>query len=307
MTLIIAGHKFEKGFSWDESDKSLEPRGIFVASDSAITTVNGKILLGGFKKVYTIPIRIYLPYFVDSTFHSYKSVFYESNCFVAIAGSTLTAQHVINLITEHLSNLQISYFPPSKTEMKGEYKVLRHCEENPLKEGAGVNVWDENIFYNENLSNIVEGDVFNDVIEHSINKALVSARKYKLDEDSLRQMYTEFASGVYCPRSQSHTLFRYTTANKLNEEGIYEVYARKEEVKPGEIAVLGMRKKFDVKAQQKFDNLISSNTPPAPKMFCYLNQAIDEVKAEQGNEIDRPSVLRYFEQGTVTRADYRSE
>ena len=305
MTLIIAGHKLEKGFTWGGVDSELEESGLFIASDSAITDSNNKTLLGGFKKVYSVPVRVWKPYFIENTFHSYQSIFYQSECFIAIAGSTLTAQHVVNLISEHLANLQITYFPPS-AENKQAYRVVRHCSENPLKIHPGIDSWSENMFTDNDYYGIVTGEVFDEVIEHSINTALLSARKYKLDEDSLRQMYTEFAAGIYCPNLRKHRLFTYRTKHEKNQEGVYEVFAEKEEVLPNEVAVLGMAKRFKDGAQRKFEEAISSRTPPASVMFDYLNSAIDEVCKEGGAEIDRPSVLRYFEEGKIERVNFQS-
>ncbi|EAQ96083.1 hypothetical protein [Congregibacter litoralis] len=305
MTLIITGHNFERGFAWGEKDPPLEPKGLFIASDSAITDSNGKTLLGGFKKVYAIPIRVWMPYFIGQHFHNYQSIHYQSECFVAIAGSTLTAQHVVNLITEHLGNLQITHFQPRDGKKEG-YCVVRHCAENPLKIRPGTDAWDEGMFTDNDLTNVVEGVVIDEAIEHSINVALKSARKYKLDEDSFRQMYTELAIGYHCPSSHEHKLFAYKNKHELNEEGVYEAFAQKEEVLQGKVAVLGMAARFSDSAQQCFDEALVSRKTPAQAMFEYLNFAIDEVRSEGPSAIDRPSVLRHFQDGKLKRADFRA-
>lgn len=238
-------------------------------------------------------------------FHSYQSAYYNSECFIAIAGSTLTAQHVVNLITEHLGKLQITFFSPTDL-CEGGYKVVRHCQPHPLNNSSDTDTWDEAMFTDNDYTGIIVGEVFDEVIEHSINTALKSARKYKLDEDSLRQMYTEFAAGYYCPSSRQHKLFTYKTSRALNDDKVYEVSAIKNEIGLDQIAVLGMSKEFKAAAENIFTEALASNKPPASEMFQFLNSAIDQVHEKRRTEIDRPSVLQHFERGKVKRIDFKA-
>lgn len=99
MTLVVVGHDFEESWPVSREDGQSEkgvmrPAGLFVVADSAITSPHsGQTLLGGFRKVYPIAIKLWQPYFVGPYFHSYQTPYMETECFVAIAGSTLTAQH----------------------------------------------------------------------------------------------------------------------------------------------------------------------------------------------------------------------
>src|SRR5690606_11769489 len=143
MTLVIAGHNLEKKYSyasaWTNDEVKLNQSGLFVATDSAITkplSHGYKTLLGGFKKTYSIPIKIFEPYFLGEYFHSYINPCYDGLCFIAIAWSTLTAQHVMNSITEHLGNLLVTHVRDQFG--LGKYTVIRHCQKNPIEERAGI-------------------------------------------------------------------------------------------------------------------------------------------------------------------------
>ena len=80
MTLIIAGHYERQHF--------LKERGIFFATDSIITS-NEIPLLGGFRKIYPVAIKLWKPYFIDSSFKSYPYTHIECQCAIAFSGNTL--------------------------------------------------------------------------------------------------------------------------------------------------------------------------------------------------------------------------
>jgi hypothetical protein len=301
MTLVVLGHNYERGFSWGGEDAEMEPNGLFAASDSAITS-NGVTLLGGFRKIYSVPIKIWKPYFVGQDFHSYREVYYESECFVAIAGSTLTAQHVLNSISEHLSKLRISYERPESYGQPGRYIVIRHCQKNILHEDNTQ--WSEDMFTPNDFVGIENAESVAVNIEYSINEALKSARKYKLDENSLKAMYSEFAAGFYCPVTQKHKLYTYRMDKRINSEGVYEVFANKEEIRAGQVSVLGMRQRFEAKAQQVFTDALKSGDEPSKAIFVFLNESIDEVRGCGKKDIDRPSVLKHFNRGKLSKAEF---
>jgi len=301
VTLVILGHNHEKTFSWGGKSEKMETNGLFIASDSAITA-NGFTLLGGFRKVYPVTIKIWKPYFIEQDFHSYREVHYESECFIAIAGSTLTAQHVLNCISEHLGKLRISYERPKSIKESGKYVVIRHCQKNILSDGCTR--WSEDMFTPNDFEEIENAESISKTIEYSINEALSSARKYKLDENALKNMYTEFSAGIYCPILKKHNLYTYRMDKRINEDGIYEVFAVKKEVLPHEITILGMRNKFQDRAQQVFDEAIQSGEEPSKKVFNFLNKAIDEVASSGSKAIDRPSILRVFNSGVLTKKEF---
>lgn len=309
MTLVIAGHNLEKKYTyasaWTDGDKNLRQSGIFVATDSAITkplSHGYKTLLGGFKKTYSIPIKIFEPYFLGEYFHSYINPCYEGLCFIAIAGSTLTAQHVMNSITEHLGNLRVTHVRDQAG--LGKYTVIRHCQNNPIEERAGIDQWDEDMFLSSDIEPIITAEVIINNIEYSILESLTSAKRYKLDQDDLNSMYTEFAAGAYCPVSKVHKLYTFRMKLELNTEGIYEIALEKEEIPWNKVAVLGMRDDFEQRAQEIMNECITKNEPPAEHLFKFLNEAIDEVTNSGNGEIGRPSVLKLFNQNEFKKVKF---
>ena len=311
MTLVIVSHDLRPtlNFVWNENSGKdrktpLEPDGLLVATDTAITTSDGVTLLGGFRKSYEVPIKVWKPYFLGAYFHSYRTIYLETSCFIAFAGSTLTAQHVLNSITEHLGKLRISY--RSSSSSPGEYCVIRHCQKNDLEQGQGVDQWGDDMFLPRDIETLLTADVIADNILYSINEPLRSARKYKLDAKSLQQMQTDFAAGVYCPVSRKHRLYTFRMDKDLSDDGIYEVFVKKEEILWNQLAVLGMRAEHEADAQAVLDNCIESCTPPGDAIFDFLNSAIDKTQQSGSNAIDRPSVLKRFEGGRLEKVRHLS-
>jgi hypothetical protein len=311
MTLVVVGHEHAEGWSrvWRSDEDAnghktkipepMEPGGLFIVADSAITSPSsGQTLLGGFQKVYPIPIKVWEPYFVGMYFHSYQTVWLESECFVAIAGSTLIAQHVLNAIEEHLGSLRITFAHKESLLAPGEYKVAMACEENELLRGAGIDQWDEEMFLRQHFEKLVTADVIARTVQHAIDAALLSAQKYKLDEKSLRDMTTDFALGVTCPVSRAERLFTYRMKSEILE-GRVRVFAEMKETQHHEVAVLGMRRKFEARAQAAFDLALSEHKSPSKELFEFLNIAINEVGAAGSFEIDRPSFLKKFRGGKL--------
>jgi hypothetical protein len=105
MSLVIAGYDYE--MLWD----SKMDDGIFAIADSAITShQGGKTILNGFRKVYELEAKVWKPNFTpDGYFRNYLDIYTTSPFIVGFAGSTLTAQHILNTITGHLEKLKISY------------------------------------------------------------------------------------------------------------------------------------------------------------------------------------------------------
>lgn len=309
MTLVIAGHNLEKSqyssARMENNDIQLKQFGLFVAADSAITkplSQGYKTLLGGFKKTYSIPIKVWQPYFLGEYFHSYRNPYYEGVCFIAIAGSTLTAQHVMNSITEHLGNLRVTHIRDQLGV--GKYTVVRHCQDNPLEKNAGIDQWDESMFLPSEMDATITADVIIDSIEYSILESLTSAKHYKLDENDLKSMYTEFAAGAYCPVTKAHKLCTFRMKLALNSDGLYEIALVKEEIPWNKVAVLGMRNRFEQRAQEILNECISRGEPPAQSLFNFLNEAINEVRCGGSGEIDRPSVLKVLNQNEFKKIKF---
>jgi len=139
-----------------------EPAGIFFAADSAITDAKGNTLLNGFRKIYTTYVQLWEPYFVGEFFRGYRAVYESTEVALAFAGSTLTAQHYLNSITEHLGNLRItceSLGGPMK------YCVGLDCQSNPLQSPGAV--WDEDTFPRSAFNGLLTADVIAHAVHHS--------------------------------------------------------------------------------------------------------------------------------------------
>ncbi len=312
MTLIIAGYEHSKTPDHSRFIKDAPPHtpemkfsGIFAIADSAITAhKGGKTLLNGFGKIHEVEAKLWKPYFLpDGSFKDYFEVYESRRLLIGFAGSTLTAQHIINGITEHLGNLRISF---SRKNDIGpiSYKVIRHCQKNPLASSAETSYWDDDTFLNSDFEGLLTGEVIADIVEHSINNALRSASKYKLDMDDFISMHTELICGTWCPHKKRHELYVFRMLSDRDEDGVLFAKTKKELVKENEVAVLGMRSDFETDAQTKFNDAISKFNEPTEVMREYLEDCIDTVQSSGSKEIDHPVILRRIEQHKISKEVY---
>lgn len=315
MTLIISGYNHCPDYTYDYSDvlekgviktpksKSGREPGLFSISDSIITTVgsSGKVpLLKGFKKIINIPIRLWQPYIVGPYFNGYKSIFKECDCFVAFAGSTLTSQHVINLISNHLSELRIDY--RSRTIGKGDFVVIKNCDYNELEATANYSHHGDDLFIPEiDYINILTAEVIVDVVEHSINKALKSAKEFRLSEESFNEMYTEFTLGLNCPTSGKDYLYQFQMDKRMTPEGVYEVFARKSYIPESSVSVIGMRNKFGDRINDVTGFSINNNLDLCDELLKFMEMALEEVDESGSFEIGKPVVVKKLVQGQLSK------
>ncbi|EGQ7646293.1 TPA: hypothetical protein O4F77_000403 [Vibrio alginolyticus] len=316
MTLVISGYNHCTGYTYDYSEciekgviktptsKSEREPGLFSIADSVITTIGkgGKVpLLKGFKKVVNIPIKLWQPYIAGSHFRGYKTVFKECECFVAFAGSTLTSQHVINLISNHLSMLRIDYRP--KIQEKGEFIVIKNCDHNVLVSTADFAHHSEGLFIPElDYKGILTAEIVVDVVEHSINTALKSAKEFRLSEDAFNEMYTEFTLGLNCPASGKDYLYHFQMDKRLNHEGVYEVFANRKYIPENSVSVIGMRKQFGDRINDIVDFSIDNNLNLCDELIKFMKTAIDEVDASGSFEIGMPVVVKKLVDGELRKA-----
>lgn len=304
MTLVIAGHNVEfEQFVWGDSDSKFLKRanGLYVATDSAITTetTHGrKTLLNGFKKVYEVPIKVWKPYFVDKDFKAYHEVYIETSCFVAIAGNTLTAQHILNSIYNHLSRLRISC-EDNPRDLGIEYTILRPCQKNILEDRTQTVLWDYDTFLDSDFEKLLTAEVIAENLLHSMQTAVNSAREYKLDENDFRSLFTEFVAGIYCPVTKKHQLICYRMSPIEDGEGLLNIRIVPEEVPEGQTAVIGLRSRYEAEANQIVADCIAREESQMQKIFELLNRAIDEERESRSKEIDRPSIMRVFQSGKL--------
>ncbi|MGZ9712543.1 hypothetical protein ACXX82_17240 [Glaciimonas sp. GNP009] len=304
LTLVIAGHNYIEKFKYEilhqeeqQVEIEMESDGLFVVADSAITSITRgveKTLLNGLRKIYDVEINVWKPYFgPGGTFYDYKEVYQRASCFIAFAGSTLTALHVLNSITEHLRKLRISH---ERTNGQIKYCIIRHCALNPLD--ASSTYYSDDTFLNEHFTNLLTADVVSDVIEYSINEAIRSAAKYKLDIDEFNAMRTELIAGIWCEASKKHRLYAFRWQTKTGVDGVLFPFTEKELVKEDEIVVLGLRELED-DAQAAFNSALDNFKESGPVLFEFLNVAIDDAQKLGSKYIDRPSVLKSFNRGSL--------
>lgn len=313
MTLIIAGYEHTKSFDYTQysDDKNstyipeMEAGGLFVIADSAITnSANGRTILNGFRKTHIVEVKLWKPYFMpDGSFRDYKEVYETNNTFVSFAGSTLTAQHIINSITTHLQSLRIS-FKRHERDRSIIYTAIRHCQPNPLNSPNQVSYWDDDTFLNNDFEGLLTGELIADTIEYSMNDALKSASKYKLDIEEFQAMHTEIVAGVWCPVRKRHELYVYRMNSKRDQDGVLIPYTEKSLVPTNEVVVLGMRKEFEADAKLRFSNSISSFVSPSSTMLEFLREAIRSVEAQGKKGIAFPISMTTMDRYSTSKSVY---
>jgi hypothetical protein len=236
MTLVIAGHYLLRGI---HENKSNDVNGLFAVSDSNITVSDSNItgstdvILKNFQKVSEIPIKVKRPNFLGGHFNSYLDCSSQSSCFIAFAGSTLAAQHIISKITEHLANLCPTY-------EDGKYKIVMFCEKDRhIKQN---DFYDTSMFQYHHLDKhkLLSAEYLSEVVYHSIEVVLGDMKSEKLGNN-------ELILGVRCPRYEEFRLYQYETTKILrNDESVNVV--NKSEITVGKVAVIGLKQKYACKA-----------------------------------------------------------
>ena len=308
MTLIIAGYTFDPAldytFSFDEAGsmsdpapqpgtekpparRETEPSGIFVAADSTITS-GTETLLSGFRKIYPVAVKLWEPYFVGDFFRDYLQVRMETERVVGFAGSTLTAQHCMNGLTEHLSKLRISCKPSQHGPI--EYAVLMDCEPNPLHD-AGMS-WGNDTFTSADANGLLTAEYISNVILHCLKSSLSSARKYKISPAGFQTLLTPFVAGIRCPATQRFHLYAFKMDSETAANGMLQVRVEKQLVSKDTVAVLGLIKEFEADAQTAYASARASGNATEVAMFEFMNDAIDKVTGRGDKGIDRPAVLK---------------
>jgi len=291
MTLVIAGHNIRK----DNSHPGLKgsTAGLFVTADSTIT--NGRqTLLSGFKKVYDVAIKVYAPSIAGGQFRGYHSVRLATNCFIGFAGSTITAQHILNGVTNHLSALRYAY--EGGQAVPGAYQILMDCQPNSLNNSGTW--WDDDMFLDEDMENLLSGEIVARTVLHVLRISLRSAQRHKIDQAGWESLLTQYVVGTYCEVTRSHKLYIFKPRFKWQDQQIVDIEIDQQELRPGELAVLGMTS-FEARATVAYNAAFEAGQDVAKVMHDFLNFAIDEVQENGGLEIDRPSILRVFQQGEL--------
>jgi len=319
LSLLFVGYDFEK-MNWktikqmfgnegeeinDKDDIRIIDKGIFAIADSAITTLGGtKTLLTGFRKIYDMKAILYKPNFApDGSFRNYSYIYHELPFIVGFAGSTLVAQHIINSISGHLEKLEITYLEKARYDEPIQYTIVLPCQENLLKNPPMYTQWDDDTFLDSDFENLLSGEYISNAVEHSINHALKSAKQHRLCIEEFKQMYTEIFCGFYCPFLNEHQIYIYRMKSKF-EDGIFEVYTEKEKLAKDDIAVLGMRSRFEKKVKKAFLEEYEKNDPNVMQVLINLmDTCITEVLADGSFEINKPIVYKSLDRGMIKKVN----
>ena len=330
MTLIIAGFEKQKD-PWETAWKAtknglwnmpdavakaehgklpikLVTNGLFAVADSLISTPGthaSRPILSGLRKIHPIAVQLWKPYIVNREFRNYSEIHLSTQCFVAFAGSTLTATHVLNTISEHLGMLRITFESDDIATHKPRYVVKRDCEYVHIRDTKKHIEWSDDMYSSSDFENILTAEHIAEVIEHSINVAFNSAKRYRLDENAFKQMQTEFVAGIQCPATRQYRLFSFRFMTRLSGEGLMEAYTVRQETYDDQVVVLGMRDEFEVRAQVAYQMALKAGTPTGRALFDFLNLAIDEVVETDNVLIDRPSSHKHLENGTLKKIGFK--
>lgn len=304
MTLVIAGYSYD-GF---------EQESIYFATDSNITNQNNVVLVNGFKKVIEIPIKIQGLNINGNWFNGYYSKPENyTNCTIAFAGSTLVAQHIINSIKNHLSELYPSH-------RNGEHILAMQCERNKhLRNGY----CDEDILLDRHIQSLITADYISKVVEHSINAVLDEARKHTSLEAYFSNYRAEFLLGIWCPQDRNYYLYKY----EIVRDPVLQAIVKKTVIKKYSIAIIGSDKfkqsyfknevfkaafgnriftKLDRSLLTIFDRKnsffkVNDFTDANERVFKLLNETIEYENSIRSNLIGKPSALFKLDRTVLKR------
>jgi hypothetical protein len=276
MTLVIAGHS-SGGFE----------EGIYFAADSHITQ-NNQILVKGFKKVIEVPIRVKGLNFCGDWFNGYLGNRYQGSCTIAFAGSSLVAQHLINSMKNHLSELYPTFYD-------GCYKIVMSCEGSKHLKQAD---YDDSMFIDRQLDPLLTAHFISSVVCHSIEAVLKHARSLGRMSQLFSAYQAEFILGVQCPQSNEYHIFQYEI---IPDE---ELGAKVEmvEIMKNNLAVIGA-KKFKDDALEELANC-TGDDKPSEKIFTFLNSVVESETSIGNYGIGKPIGLHNLQGSTLSRIGF---
>ena len=306
MTLVIAGYSYG-GFGQEH---------IYFASDSNITQ-NNVVMVNGFKKVIEVPIKMQGLSFSGEWFNDYyhKSK-NDAVCAIAFAGSTLVAQHMINSIKNHLSELYPSY-------RNGKYILAMSCEgSKQLRNGD----YDDSMFLSKHLNSLINADYISEVVEHSINAVLDKARKHTSMGRYFSAYEAEFLLGIQCPQDRKYYLYKY----EIVKDPVLGAVVKKSIIRRNTIAMIGSGKfkqshfKSEVFEAALGDRIFTKSAHQTlsltyaynsffgthgfvyagKRVFKLLNEAIDYENSTGSNIIGKPSGLFELQNGILKRVGF---
>lgn len=287
MTLVISSYSFteDPGFSRiKNSAKTEKPTGTFVVADSVIThpNIKGSRLATSFRKTYEIDIKIYRPYFKPhGILGNFDQLETTHTCLISMAGSTLVAQHALNLISSHLGNMQYVFDLRDR-----KYRIIRACEKNPMLNTQGYVEWDESMFSSEDISGLLTADLIHKTVLFSIDHILQSVAQARLGNVS--QISTEFLLNVQCPSTKEHVIYQYD----MIQGGVKGIEINSTRIEKNDIGVIGLRKEYYNRAKETYKNCLEQQTDPQKALIELMKTAISEIHDSGSFEIDYPIIVK---------------
>ena len=282
-----------------------------------ITNQNNVVLVKGFKKVIEIPIKMQGLNFSGEWFNDYyQKSSNDAICAIAFAGSTLVAQHMINSIKNHLSELYPSY-------KNGEYILAMSCERSrQLSNGD----YDENMFSEKHLDSLINADYISEVVEHSINAVLDKARKHTSMKQYFGAYEAEFILGIQCPQDRKNYIYKY----EIVRDPVLGAVVEKNGIERNAIAMIGSGKfkqshfknevfkaAFGNRIFTKLDKSLvtistrknnffgfSDFTDANKRVFELLNETIEHEDSIGSNLIGKPSGLFKLQGAILKRVGF---
>lgn len=288
MTLVLAMYDYDTEWSFDDKPAKLEgkPSGILTIADSVITAFGKPTtkLVTSFRKTYEVEIKVFEPNFNnDGSLRNYLYVQSKHSCLLSIAGSTLVAQHVLNIVTTHLGNLLYTY-----DFKKREHQIIRNCQPNPLTMGR-YSDWDS-----AKSSGLLNADYINETVIHSI-KHIIDATAVDRAGD-ISQIGTNFLLSFQCPKTNAFYIYQYDLS--VSSSGELEIKSKK--IARDDIGIIGMTKEFYEDARSIYLECLQRNEKPKGRMIEFMKAAIDKVH-KTSYEIDYPVIIKRTDGRKITK------
>nr|WP_162486441.1 hypothetical protein [Stenotrophomonas acidaminiphila] len=264
----------------------------FFCADSTISS-NGRTLLSGFRKIYSIPVTTWRPYFIGETFKDYLHEHTSTHCVIAFSGNTLTAQHLLNSITSHLSQLRLSW-----CSITASYAILRHCDTTNELFRPGCQ-WDESMFLERDFRGLLTCNLVFDIILYCVNEAISSARKYKLDENGYNSLATAFIAAAYDPEKRETKLARFDMKSHRDDDGYLNPVFELTHLSDQEVSQIGDSHLIDnqdeIRRISEQDGISIDHAS-----FRHLLEKINSSLDEGRRAVDYPALMKHFVSGQLS-------
>lgn len=280
MTLVVAGF---------ENDGSI----VFCA-DSLITTRSQGVsvrLTSKFRKIIPLEIIIRIPEFDnEGRITRYIDTLPEHRCLIALSGSTLVAQHIINNIQGHLK--RIKYTISKATYDNGlfkdsYYKLIMGCEDNTDIEKT---YWDDDVFINPHVeaNKIIQRDFLVGLVTHCIQE-IIKEFHINLNASFESEWFSyDFIVALSCYKSNQNHLLTF----KMNFDGS-DVKLTVDEIGKNDLAIIGITRYTNGIKKTFIHNKMTKTTSHI--LISELLKAVDDNESIDLREIGRPLVMKKFD------------